>query len=116
MKDATPAQILQKILVEKWVLGKDDKDLIIMQHQFEYGKSGKKYRITSSLIVIGIDTVHTAMAITVGTPLAIAAKLLLTGKINLTGVHTPVIKELYEPILAELENYGLKFTEEEIEL
>ncbi len=116
LKDATPAQILQKILVDKWVLGKDDKDLIVMQHQFEYEKSGKKYRITSSLIVIGIDNVHTAMAITVGTPLAIAAKLLLTGKINLTGVHTPVIKELYEPILLELENYNVKFTEEEIEL
>jgi len=116
IKNATPAQILQKILVDKWVLGKDDKDLIVMQHQFEYEKSGKKFRITSSLVVIGIDTVHTAMAITVGTPLAIAAKLLLNGKINLTGVHTPVKKVLYEPILAELETYGIKFTEEEIEL
>ena len=116
MKDATPAQILQKILVDKWVLGKDDKDLIVMQHQFEYEKSGKKYRITSSLVVIGIDTVHTAMSITVGTPLAIATKLLLTGKLNVTGVHTPVKKELYEPILAELESYGIKFTEEKIEI
>jgi saccharopine dehydrogenase (NADP+, L-glutamate forming) len=116
MKAATPAQILQKILVEKWVLDKDDKDLIVMQHQFEYEKLFKKYRITSSLVVIGIDTVHTAMAITVGTPLAIAAKLLLTGKLNVKGVHTPVKKELYEPILEELEAYGIKFTEEEIEL
>ncbi len=116
MKNATPAQILQKILVDKWVLGKDDKDLIVMQHQFEYEKLDKKYRITSSLVVIGVDTVHTAMAITVGIPLAIATKLLLTGKINVTGVHTPVKKELYEPILAELESYGIKFAEEEIEL
>ncbi|MFZ4413070.1 MAG: saccharopine dehydrogenase family protein [Bacteroidales bacterium] len=116
MKNATPAQILQKILVDKWVLAKDDKDLIVMQHQFEYEKSGKRFRITSSLVVIGIDTVHTAMAITVGTPLAIATKLLLTGQINVTGVHIPVKKELYEPILAELESYGIKFIEEEIEL
>ena len=116
LKDATPAQILQKILVDKWVLGKEDKDLIVMQHQFEFEKSKKKYRIISSLVVIGIDTVQTAMAITVGIPLAIATKLLLTGKIKLTGVHTPVIKELYDPILSELENYGIKFTEEIIEL
>ncbi|NVN95299.1 MAG: saccharopine dehydrogenase NADP-binding domain-containing protein [Bacteroidetes bacterium] len=116
MKDATPAQVLQKILVDKWVLGENDKDLIVMQHQFEYEKSDKKYRITSSLVVIGKDTVHTAMAITVGIPLAIATKLLLTGKINVTGVHTPVKAELYEPILAELESYGIKFTEEKNEL
>ncbi len=116
MKDATPAQILQKILVDKWVLGKDDKDLIVMQHQFEYEKSAKKYRITSSLVVIGIDTVHTAMSITVGIPLAIATKLLLTGKLNISGVHTPVKQELYEPILAELESYGIKFSEEEVEI
>ncbi len=116
MKEATPAQILQKILVDKWVLGKDDKDLIVMQHQFEYEKLAKKYRTISSLVVIGVDTVQTAMAITVGVPLAIATKLLLTGKINVTGVHTPVKEELYEPILAELESYGVKFTEEEIEL
>jgi saccharopine dehydrogenase (NADP+, L-glutamate forming) len=116
LKKATPAQILQKILVDKWVLDKDDKDLIVMQHQFEYEKSNKKYRITSSLVVIGIDTVQTAMAITVGIPLAIATKLLLCGKINVTGVHTPVKKELYEPILAELETYGIKFKEEETAL
>ncbi|MFZ4399004.1 MAG: saccharopine dehydrogenase family protein [Bacteroidales bacterium] len=116
IKNATPAQILQKILVDKWVLDKDDKDLIVMQHQFEYEKSERKYRITSSLVVIGIDNVHTAMSITVGTPLAIATKLLLTGKINITGVHTPVIKELYEPILNELEDYNIKFSEEEIEI
>ncbi|MCX6231573.1 MAG: saccharopine dehydrogenase NADP-binding domain-containing protein [Bacteroidetes bacterium] len=116
LKDATPAQILQQILVDKWLLGKDDKDLIVMQHQFEYEQSGKKHRITSSLVVIGIDTVQTAMAITVGIPLAIACKLLLTGSINVTGVHTPVKKELYEPILHELESYGIKFNEEEIEL
>ncbi len=116
IKDATPAQILQKILVNKWILNENDKDLIVMQHQFEYEKADKKYRIISSLVVKGQDTIHTAMSITVGIPLAIATKLLLSGKINVTGVHTPVIKELYEPILEELENYGIKFTEEKLEI
>jgi saccharopine dehydrogenase (NADP+, L-glutamate forming) len=116
LKDATPAQILQKILVDKWILGENDKDLIVMQHQFDYELSGKKHRKISSLVVIGEDNVHTAMSITVGTPLAIATKLLLTGAINVTGVHTPVKKELYAPILEELEKYGIKFTEEEFEI
>lgn len=116
LKDATPAQILQKILVNKWVLGENDKDLIVMQHIFDYEMLGKKHRIISSLVVTGQDTVHTAMSITVGIPLAIATKLLLTGKINVSGVHTPVKKELYAPILDELENYGIKFKEEAFEI
>jgi saccharopine dehydrogenase-like NADP-dependent oxidoreductase len=116
LEKATPAQILQKKLEEKWVLGKDDKDLIVMQHQFEYSKNNKNYRIISSLNVIGQDTTHTAMSLTVGLPVAIATKMLLTGKIKLTGVHTPVIPELYNPILDELEQYGIVFTETETEI
>ncbi len=116
LKNATPAQILQKILEEKFVLGEHDKDMIVMQHTFEYVKKAKRKKITSTLVCLGIDKEQTSMAITVGTPLAIAAKLLLTGKIKLTGVHAPVIKELYDPILKELEGYGIKFEEEEIEL
>ena len=114
--DASPAQILQKILVEKWELGKDDKDMIAMQHQFDYTIGDKSKRITSSLVVKGIDKVHTAMAITVGTPVAIATKLLLTGVIKSTGVVVPIKKDIYEPVLNELEEYGVKFIENEIEL
>lgn len=116
LKNATPAQILQKILEEKLVLGPNDKDLIVMQHIFDYELNGKKKRIKSSLICTGIDTVHTAMSITVGTPVAIATKMLLTGDIKLTGVHIPVIPELYNPILKELEESGIKFVEEETDL
>ncbi|HBX53151.1 MAG: saccharopine dehydrogenase [Bacteroidetes bacterium RIFOXYA12_FULL_35_11] len=116
MKDATPAQILQKILEAKLSLCSEDKDLIVMQHVFDFELNGKKKRIKSSLICTGIDTVHTAMSITVGTPVAIATKMLLTGQINLTGVHVPVIPELYNPILKELEEHGIKFIEEEEEL
>ncbi len=114
--DASPAQILQKILVEKWELGKNDKDMIVMQHQFDYTIGDKSKRITSSLVVRGIDKVHTAMAITVGTPVAIATKLLLTGVIKSTGVVVPIKKDIYEPVLNELEEYGVKFIENEIEL
>ncbi len=112
LKNATPAQILQKILKEKWTLGKDEKDMIAMQHKFEYNLEGKNKRITSSLVVEGEDDIHTAMSITVGMPVAIAVKLILTGKIKETGVHIPVKKTIYKPILKELEEYGIKFIED----
>lgn len=116
MPNATPAQILQKLLEEKWALGSEDKDMIAMQHQFDYKLNGKNKRITSSLVVIGKDQVHTAMSITVGIPVAIATKLFLTGVINQKGVIVPTMKDVYEPVLKELEEYGIVFVEEEIDL
>jgi saccharopine dehydrogenase-like NADP-dependent oxidoreductase len=116
LENVTPAQILQHRLEQKWKLEPEDKDMIVMQHQFEYEKDGKKKGIKSSLVVIGKDQLHTAMSITVGTPVAIAAKLILTGKLNKTGVVIPVEKDVYTPILEELEDYGIKFVEEEFDI
>jgi saccharopine dehydrogenase-like NADP-dependent oxidoreductase len=116
LANATPAQILQKLLEEKWALGPEDKDIIVMQHQFDFKLNGKNKRITSSLVVRGQDQVHTAMAITVGTPVAIATKLFLTGVIKRKGVIVPTMKDVYEPVLKELESFGIKFIEEEIYL
>ena len=112
--NVTPAQVLQKLIERKWKLEKGDKDMIVMQHKFGYEALGKQKELTSSLVVIGEDSVYTAMAKTVGLPLGIAAKLILQGKIKLTGVQIPVVKELYEPILAELEEYGIVFKTEEM--
>lgn len=116
ISNATPAKILQKLLEEKWALGSEDKDIIVMQHLFDYKLNGKTKRITSSLVVTGKDQVHTAMAITVGTPVAIAAKLFLTGVIKRKGVVVPIMKDVYEPVLKELEEYGIVFVEEETDL
>lgn len=116
MKQGTPAQILQKLLEEKWVLQPGDKDMIVMQHKIEYQLEGKQKRITSSMVTTGKEAPHTAMSIAVGTPVAIAVKLLLTGKINVTGVHVPTNPELYNPILAEMEDAGIKFVDEEEEI
>lgn len=116
LTNATPAQILQKLLEEKWALGPDDKDMIAMQHQFEYKLNGKTKRITSSLVVRGKDQVHTAMSITVGIPVAIATKLFLTGVIKRTGVIVPTMKDVYEPVLNELVEYGIEFIEEETDI
>ncbi len=112
----SPAQILQRLLEKKWKLDPNDKDMIVMQHQFQYRLGAKDKEISSSMVVIGKDTTHTAMSITVGTPVAIAAKLILTGKIQKTGVLAPVCPEIYEPILKELESYGILFIEEERDL
>jgi saccharopine dehydrogenase-like NADP-dependent oxidoreductase len=117
LKDATPAQILEQIICRKWVLEEGDKDMLVMWHKFIYRESGKKEPtlLTSSMVAIGDDQVNTAMAKTVGLPLAIALKMLLTGQIRLTGVHIPTQKEIYEPVLKELEMYGIKFNEKSID-
>jgi len=114
LKSATPAQIMQKLLSEKWALQPDDKDMIVMQHEFEYELDDTLYQITSSMVYIGNSASETAMAITVGTPLAIAVKLLLTDQINETGVVVPTKPALYNPILDELEDYGIRFIENEM--
>ncbi len=114
LTQASPAQVLQNLLEEKWNLEIDDKDMIVMQHQFTYELQGEHHELHSSLVFIGVDQIQTAMAITVGLPLAIAAKLILKGQITAVGVHVPVTKEMYQPILAELESLGIRFIEEDI--
>ncbi len=114
LKEGSPAELLQNLLEEKWLLKAGDKDMIVMQHQFEYEINGAKKKINSSLVVIGDDEVHTAMAKTVGLPLAITIKNFLTGKFKLYGVQIPILKEIYEPMLSELENLNIIFTEKEV--
>ncbi len=108
----SPAEILLNLLQQKWAMQPQDKDMVVMRHVFEYIESKKKHRLTSTMILEGIDKHHTAMAKTVGLPLAIATKLLLTGKLKLKGVHIPVHKEIYAPVLTELHELGIVFTEE----
>ncbi|HYX06458.1 MAG TPA: saccharopine dehydrogenase C-terminal domain-containing protein [Bacteroidales bacterium] len=113
--NASPAMILQKRLEEKWKLDDEDKDMIVMQHQFTYEKNGKRKKIVSSMVTTGETSIHTAMSRTVGLPVAIASKLILQGVINLSGVYIPIEPEIYNPVMKELEQYGIKFIEEEVE-
>ncbi len=110
----TPAKVLQTILEKKWSLESGDKDMIVMQHQFDYMDGELRKKIYSTMTHIGKDSYNTAMAATVGLPVAITARLILEGKINLKGVHLPVIPEVYEPVLKELEQLGIRFVEEEV--
>jgi saccharopine dehydrogenase-like NADP-dependent oxidoreductase len=114
LKNATPAQMLQKILMDSWTLQEDDKDMIVMQHKFGYRYKGENKQIESSLVVIGDDQTYTAMCKTVGLPVAIATLKILNGDIKTPGVQMPITKEVYEPILKELEDHGIKFIEKQV--
>ncbi|MDC8002779.1 saccharopine dehydrogenase C-terminal domain-containing protein [Aureisphaera galaxeae] len=111
IENATPAQALQKILMDKWTLKEDDKDMIVMYHKFGYELNGKKKQIDSNMVLIGEDQTYTAMAKTVGLPVAMAALRILNKEITTPGVQIPISKEVYEPILKELEDYGITFKE-----
>jgi len=106
------ADILQTLLEKKLALQPKDKDMIVMLHEIDYITGLQNYRISSSLIVKGENSLRTAMAKTVGLPLGIAAKLILNGTIQLKGLHIPTKKEIYEPVLKELETLDIKFHEE----
>jgi saccharopine dehydrogenase (NADP+, L-glutamate forming) len=108
----TSADVLQYLLETKLMMQPADKDMIVMLHEIGYTTaSGESKHIESSLVVKGEDSLRTAMAKTVGLPLGIAAKLILNDTIKLTGVHIPITREIYEPVLTELENFGVIFKE-----
>ena len=114
LANATPAQLLERLLSEKWALLPHDHDLIVMQHQFEFVLDGQLRRLTSSLAVVGDDATHTGMAKTVGLPLGMAVRRLARGEVSQRGVLLPIEAALYEPILDELAaDYGIVFSEEE---
>lgn len=114
LKNATPAQILQKILEDSWTLDESDKDMIVMYHKFGFELNGKKRQIDSHMVALGESQTHTGMAKTVGLPVAIATLLILNKKIRTPGVQIPLTKEVYDPILKELVTYGITFKEFEV--
>ena len=111
LKNATPAQMLEKILSYKWTLQPEDKDMIVMYHKIGYEVNGEQKQIDAKMVCLGDDQTYTAMAKTVGLPVAIATLKILNGEIQTTGVQLPVSKEVYLPILEELEQYGVVFKE-----
>lgn len=112
----SPAKVLQKILAEKWQLEPDDKDMILMQHQFDFEKEGIRKKRYSTMVCIGENTLHTAMSLTVGLPLAMVARRILEGEYKEKGVQLPIQAEIYNPVLEELKEYGIRFVEKEISL
>jgi len=115
LKNATPAQILEKILTDSWTLQPEDKDMIVMYHKFGYELNGERKQIDATMVCLGDDQTYTAMAKTVGLPVAMATLQILNGNIKTPGVQLPLNKEVYLPILKELEEYGVIFNEKEVE-
>ena len=112
LEKTSASQFLQWCLENKLVLNSNDRDMIVMLHEIEYELNGASYLHKSQLLVKGEDQLHTAMAVTVGLPLAIVAELILEGKINLNGLLIPTCKEIYEPVLQKLSALGICFNEE----
>lgn len=110
--DILGAKMLEKLQYEK-----GERDMIILQHTFEASyPDGKKEKITSTLIDFGIPDGNSSMARTVGLPAALSTKLILEEKIKKTGVHIPILLEIYAPILQELKDLGIKFKEKKEEI
>lgn len=112
----SPAKVLQKILEEKWALSPDDKDMILMQHQFDFIRDGEHLKRLSTMVYIGEDSRHTAMSVTVGLPLAMVARRILEGAYKHPGVQLPIHPEIYRPVMQELEEYGIRFVHEEFKI
>lgn len=105
------ADVLQFVLEKKLILEPSDRDMIVMLHEIDYLVNNNPHTVKSSLVVKGENNIKTAMAKTVGLPLAIAAKLILQGKIRTKGLHIPILPEIYEPVLKELQEHGIRFHE-----
>jgi saccharopine dehydrogenase (NADP+, L-glutamate forming) len=107
----TTAAILQWILENKWKLEPTDKDMVVMMHEIEYALDAKKYLVQSSMVQKGKNATETAMATTVGLPLAMGVCAYLKGEIKITGLHIPIHPSIYKPILKSLKEEGIVFEE-----
>jgi saccharopine dehydrogenase (NADP+, L-glutamate forming) len=105
------ASILQWLLEGKWKLADTDKDLVVMLHEIEYNIGDRQYKLDSSMVLKGEDSINTAMATTVGLPLAMSVCAYLKGEIQMTGLHIPIDARIYQPILRSLAEEGIVFEE-----
>lgn len=111
LKEGSALDLLVSLLMEKLQYAKGERDMVIMRHEFIGEYKDRKEKTTSTLVDYGVPNGDSSMSRTVGLPAAIGARLILQGKINLKGVHIPVLPEVYEPVMAELEKKGIRFTE-----
>ena len=105
------ASILQWLLEGKWKLTATDKDLVVMLHEIEYSIGTRQFKLDSSMVLTGEDAINTAMATTVGLPLAMGVCAYLKGEIKMTGLHIPIDARIYQPILKSLAEEGIVFEE-----
>jgi saccharopine dehydrogenase (NADP+, L-glutamate forming) len=110
---ATSAELLLKLLLNKWEMKPDDKDMVVMQHEVEYLHRNKKIKLTSSMVLKGENREYSAMAKTVGLPMGILARIAMNKKLpQVKGVHIPNMPSIYRPVMTELHHHGIHFVEE----
>jgi len=111
-KNISPFEIIYKLMLGKMMLGENDRDMIVLKHLFlALWPDGSREVVSSMMVDYGSLLTNTSIARTVGLPAAIAANKILRGEINLTGVHIPVIPEIYSPVLERLEEIGIALVE-----
>lgn len=110
-QETTLLDVLAQRMLERMSYGEGERDMVILVHEFVAAYGDQKEAITSTLVNLGVPDGETAMARTVGTPAAIGARMILEGQIRLSGVQIPVVPEIYDPILGELEELGIAFQE-----
>ena len=118
-KGDTAAEVLEDILIKKLNLPENGKDMVAIVHEIEADfpdQNKKGERITSSFVEYGEAGGYTAIAKTVGLPAAIAAKLILTDQLPISGCHIPTHPAVYSKVLPELGAAGLNFKEKIVEL
>jgi saccharopine dehydrogenase-like NADP-dependent oxidoreductase len=107
-----PVDVLTQRMLEKMSYNEDERDLLVLQHTFIAEFPDKTEHITSTMIDFGIPGGDSSMNRTVGLPAAVGVHFILEGRFTQPGVIVPVMKEFYEPAIAELERLGIQFTEE----
>ncbi len=110
-RDTTYLDVVASRMLSKMEYTSGERDMLVMQHEFVAEYSDRTEKVTSTMIDYGIPNGDSSMSRLVGLPAAIAARRILQGEIALTGVHTPVIPEIYGPVLAELAELGVSFRE-----
>lgn len=115
-KENTLLDVMTALFLEKMPYKENERDMIVLFHDFLAEFPDDKKRITSTLIDFGIPGGDSAMARTVSLPAAIATRLILQGQINIKGVHAPVVGEIYNPVLDELENMDIVCEEKEYDV
>jgi saccharopine dehydrogenase-like NADP-dependent oxidoreductase len=107
------ADLLLELLLEKWKMAPADKDMVVMQHEIEYLHKDTKIKLTSTMAIKGENREFSAMAKTVGLPMGILARMVLTKKlVPPTGVLLPIMPSIYRPVLTELAHHGIVFKDE----
>lgn len=111
---ATPALLLETVLLDKWTLKPKEKDLVLMQHEYDYVLEGERKTLISTMALKGKSGKDTALAKVVGLPMAHLLKKVMKGEIKEMGMDVPMQKEIYKPLLKEMEEYGIVFKDKHV--